>query len=47
MSAALPNLTEAVKQANITLSERGYTVKVKNQKVEPKDPIFLQIQYTD
>ena len=47
MSAALPNLTEAVQKANIVLSENGYTVTVTNREIKPKEPIFLRLQYAD
>ncbi len=47
MSAALPNLAEAVQKANTALSKNGYAVRVTNQEVKPKEPILLQLQYAD
>lgn len=47
MSVALPNLAEAIQKANTALSKNGYAVKVINQEVKPKEPVFLQLQYAD
>ena len=49
MSVSLnqPNLAEAIQTVNELSSEKGYSVVVKNEKIEPKNPIYLQLQYTD
>jgi hypothetical protein len=41
---SLPNLTEAIQNANQILSKSGYTVKVANEQVTPKEPVFLQLK---
>lgn len=45
----LPNLEEAVNRANTIFIQQkcGYIVTVTNKDIQPKEPIFLQLQYTD
>lgn len=45
----LANLGKAISDVNtiLTAQNRGYTVAVTNEKIEPKEPIFLQVKYTD
>ena len=48
LNPILPNLVEeALRIANQTCSKRGYSVVVTNEKIEPKKPVFLQLQYPD
>lgn len=49
ITVTLPNLEEAVNRANTILIQQksGYIVAVTNKDIQPKEPIFLQLQYTD
>ena len=47
ISVSLPNLDEAVQAVNKLSSENGYSVVVKNEKIVPNKPIYLQLQYAD
>jgi hypothetical protein len=46
-TGALLTLNEAIQTVNEGLVEKGYAVGFTNEKVEPKEPIFLQLKYNN
>lgn len=43
----LPNLNEAIQNANEIFCGKGYTVAATNEQVNPKEPVFLQLRFTN
>jgi hypothetical protein len=41
---SLPDLNEAVRQANSTLEKQGYKVSYTNKEIKPKEPIDLSLE---
>jgi hypothetical protein len=44
---ALPNLQAALYRANKMIFEKEYIVVAANEKAGPKEPVFLQLKYSD
>jgi hypothetical protein len=45
--ASLPDLNEAIQNANKALHGNEYTVVVASKDVNPKEPVFLQLRFND